>query len=343
MPPRLLSHTEIETAMSCWARHAFAYTGHLTEGTTLRRRAVARTLSEGRAHGRAAATWHAKGNTLLAAFDASEALYASLREDEVQMLTRGVELGPDEWTDITEHLLGIEAHYMSVAPPLSNLTREEDRIEVPIPSRTGRQGSTRYRFECFIDGWNVDDDQMPWLVEFKLRKRLTPLVVLQNDRQLRRMAWALRKYRGIEPVGVIVDERLNAVPKPARVLKSGKPSHAKDQLTTAESYVAVCQELGDEPHPDTLDHLRAQRWQQRVPIIFRPDEIDEAGEELASAAKLIRDLDSKALAPIRHASTQTCNGCRFKEICPNPQDDLLVDTLFERTVPKRLREKEEVA
>jgi len=32
-----------------------------------------------------------------------------------------------------------------------------------------------------------------------------------------------------------------------------------------------------------------------------------------------------------------CGRCRYSAICDNPTDDLAVDVLFERTVPKRLR------
>jgi hypothetical protein len=339
--PRLLSHAEIETALSCWARHAFAYTGHLTEGTTLRSRQVARILSEGRAHGSAAAAYHARGDTLLAAFDAGEALYGALKADELEMMTRGVELDADAWTDLSTRIMAVFAHYMATTTPLGNLTRMEDELNVAIPSRTGRRSSTRYRFVAYIDGWTVDDDGLPWLVEFKLRKRLSPVALLQTNRQLRWMAWALRRAKGIEPVGVLVDEHLNEMPREPRILKDGSVSQATNQLITVESYLEACRLHDTEASPELVDHLTSIRWGQRVPIIFSPGELDEAGEEIISAAKLIRDLDSGELAPIRHATRSNCNGCRFAEICPHPEDDLLVDTLFERTVPKRLRNPEE--
>ena len=77
--PRLLSYSEIDTAMTCWARHAFAYTGHLTGGRALRARAIPRVLSEGRALGAAVAKWHEQAPTLLAALDAAEVLRESGR------------------------------------------------------------------------------------------------------------------------------------------------------------------------------------------------------------------------------------------------------------------------
>ena len=117
-------------------------------------------------------------------------------------------------------------------------------------------------------------------------------------------------------------------------------SHASNQHTTPEAYEFACAHYGVEPHIETLNHLRTINWQQRVPILFREGEIEEAGRELVSAAKLIRDLDSGELHPVRHATTMTCPSCRYRDICPTPEDELYVDSLFERTVPKRDRQPE---
>jgi hypothetical protein len=35
-----------------------------------------------------------------------------------------------------------------------------------------------------------------------------------------------------------------------------------------------------------------------------------------------------------------CNFCKFNPICNEPGDEVFVDSLFERTVPKRLRGSE---
>ena len=89
---------------------------------------------------------------------------------------------------------------------------------------------------------------------------------------------------------------------------------------------------------DTLRALEARKWQQRVPIHFRPSELEEVGHELRSAARLIRDLDSGDLYPIRNATVMTCQGCRFREICDNPEDTEVVDALFDREPAKRYRD-----
>jgi hypothetical protein len=60
---------------------------------------------------------------------------------------------------------------------------------------------------------------------------------------------------------------------------------------------------------------------------------------LVSAAKLIRDLDSGELHPIRNAGPH-CNRCPFREICPTPDDQLYLEALYERRIPKRFKEQE---
>lgn len=344
---RLLSHTEIASALTCQARHAFAYTGHLTQGHTLRRRSVPRVLSDGRAWGVAAARWNQGAHTLLGAVEAADAMRAELDGAELEMLERGVTLEPELRVEAEKNLLGIFAHYAETIEPLTGLTRLEHVVIAGIPSRTGRRSSSKYKLEARIDGWTEDEDGRPWLVEFKLRGRLSSMQILQSSPQLRWYAWALRASHGIEPVGVLVDERLNLAPGEARIVNAtrkgegidGKTvSHATDQSITVDTYVQACERFDVEPNPDTLEALHRRVWHQRVPILFRDSELEEAGVELVSAAKLVRDLDSGELFPVRNATPMTCNKCAFKEICPNPSDELYIETLYERRVPKRLKE-----
>jgi len=324
--------------MTCWQRWDFAYGGRLV-GDTLKSRLVAPILSEGSAWGSGVAAWHASGDELLAPLEAHRAALASLSNDADDMRDRGLIVDSTAQAEMEERLLMMLDHYIATSKPLPNLTCLEEEIIVAIPSRTGRRASTQYRFQCFLDGY-TDSDGEQWIVEFKLRNQLMNADLIQKLRQPRWYAWALAAKSGSTPTGVIIDERLNAIPKPARVLKSGKPSHAKDQLCTPEAYVEVCVAADEEPKPDVVEHLRLRQWQSRTSLLFSDGEIEDAGRELVSAAKLIRDLDSGTLMPIRHASRMNCGGCRYREICAEPSDRLFVDSLFERTVPKRLRERE---
>ena len=56
MTTRLLSFSEISSALTCTMRHDLAYVGHAA-GSALKSRAVGRRLTEGRAFGAAVATW----------------------------------------------------------------------------------------------------------------------------------------------------------------------------------------------------------------------------------------------------------------------------------------------
>lgn len=350
---RTLSYSEISSALTCQARWDFAYGGHLTGGHTLRRRETAQLLSDGRAWGAAVAAWHATDSSapdeLSQRWEAHLALRASYAADAIEQREREVYVDAGLVAERIDRLSLILDHYISTASKLENLTRVEDELDVPLPSRSGKRKSTRYRLQAFLDGFTVDEAGHEWIVENKLRTTLTPAKQIQLSRQILWYAWARQQESGRQVVGVFVDERLNDAPKPARLVKAKTKaekalgeftvSHAKDQMTTPEAYLAACVEFESEPHPETLDALRARRWQQRVPIVFGPGALDEAGKELTSVAKQIRDLDSGELYPVRNAQPQHCRGCRFMDICANPRDELYVKTLFEFSEPKRLRQE----
>jgi hypothetical protein len=164
--------------------------------------------------------------------------------------------------------------------------------------------------------------------------------VIELLRQYRWYAWARQREAGRRVVGIIVDERLNAVPKPAKVLKNGSVSADRAQLTTPELYLEACERQGQAPDPEMVMVLGERHWQQRVPILFRPGELEEAGKELTSAAIDIRDLDNGTKWPTRNASERTCGGCRYRRICNDPVGEL-VDDLFLRVAPKRNRDAEQ--
>lgn len=349
--PRLLSHSEVQSALSCLAQWDMKYGGRLA-GSTLRRKAVAPLLSDGRAWGAAVAAWHAAPdpfdlfvnfNPMLARWVAHQALRRSVEADVVKSFEQGVYVDVESEVERADRLAVIFDHYCSTAEKLPNLTLLEGELLTPIPSRGGKRASTRYRFHGFLDGFTILPGDEEWLVEFKLRKTLSTREQVEKMTQPKWYAWAYRQITGRTPAGVIVEERLNDAPKPARIVKGKKkgtfaPSHAKDQMTTPEAYIAVCQEFDEEPHDDVVEALSARDWQKRHWISYRPSEIEEAGRELVSAGLLIRQLDAGDLYPIRNARPGNCNNCDFRAICSNPADDFYVETLFERTVPKRDRE-----
>lgn len=332
---RTISHTELRALAICEAQHDFRYGGALA-GDALRPRSATPRMREGRAWGRAVATWHEVADTHTDATPrAFAALTAALEEDAAEQRAAGV-YDRDAHEAMAARLTGILDHYVTTTEPLP-LTEPEHEIVVPVPSRTGRRASSRYRFAGFLDGIHTDPDGRHWIVEFKLRSTLSSFEQLALDRQGRRYAWAWQQATGKPVAGVIYDERLAEAPKPPKVLASGKVSTDKRQITTPELYAAACMDAGQDPDPGTMQALAARRWQQRERIIFRPDELTETGAELVALAQRVGDLDNGRL-PIRTPHPAHCRGCSFREICPNPHDRPLVDANFERVPAKRDRD-----
>ena len=352
---RCLSYSEITAALTCEARWDFSY-GDQLAGSSLRSRAIASGLSDGRAWGAAVAAWHAyqSRDDLWSCYDpqlariaAHSALHASYRQDIAEQEQAGLWIDPELEVQRIEFLDELLEHYAETSDRLPNLTQLEGRFEVPLRSRSGRQQSTKYHFEGFVDGYTeLDDDGGEWIVEFKLRRQLTPRKHLNLGRQQLWYAWARQQVTDRPVVGVIVDERLKEIPHPPRLVIASqtkdettyRPSHSIDELTTEDLYVEACTEYGVEPSAAKLTALRARRWQQRVQILFRPGQLAEAGKELTSAGQIIAGLDRGDRWPVRNAAKHICNGCRYNEICPNPEDALYVDAIFERVLPKRDRQ-----
>jgi len=344
---RTLSYTEISTALTCFAQWDFQYGGRLAGGFTLKPREKAPRLSAGSAWGAGVAAWHqASGVNLFAKWEAYAEMHSSMARDAQRMLEKGCALDYEQVVSEYERLAGILEHHTATVEPLTGLTMLEAELDVPIPSRGGKRGSSRYRFHCYLDG-HVEQGGHPWIVEFKLRDNLTPLTLIERQPQYRWYAVAYAITHGIKgPVGLILDETLNAAPQPARIVNAkrkgegidGKTvSHAVNQITTPDIYRAACAQYGVEPEQGTIDALACRQWHARHRLVFTPAELREAALELITAAKVIRDLDNGALHPVRNGKRANCQNCKYMGICPDPRNNFLVDSLFERTEPKRLR------
>ena len=330
---RSISHSEVSSALDCQVRHAFQYTGQLTDGDTLKPHSTAMPLREGRAWGRAVAAWHEHHDLETAGEHARVALEIALSLDAADQQKAGV-YDPDEHTALAERLTAILEDYTATAEHLP-LTRLEHELYVAIPSRTGRRASTRYRLGAFLDGVHTDDQGRDWIVEFKLRKRLTSYDMIAKARQTRWYAWAWRRETGRPVAGVIVEERLNEVPPEVRLNQDRSPS--KVQSCRPEAYLAAFENTLRDPDEEVLAKLEQKRWQHRTPLLLTERELDEAGHQLASAGMLIHQLDTGLLYPVRNPSPMRCPGCAFKDACTDPTDTDLIDAMYRRTTPKRNR------
>jgi hypothetical protein len=323
---RLLSVSEATTLLDCPWRWDLAYGGHLA-GAALKSRTTPVLLREGRAWGRGMAELHSNWNRTDRVTRAQAAVIEALAEDASHQSEAGT-YDPGEHEQVSDLVLGALAHYDTLDEPLP-LYGAETYLLQALPAR--ERHSNRYRLECYLDGLH-DDPHGTWLVEFKWRRsRLKDFELAARDRQLRWYAWAWREHLGREPVGVILDERLGVLPAAVRLNANGQVS--KVQSCTPEDY-----EAAGGSDRDVLAQLKGKVWQARRRITFRPGELDQAGAELRSLARLVQQYDSGQLAPVRVPHERNCNGCRYRAVCDDPWDTELVDALYERQPAKRDRE-----
>ena len=325
---RLLSVSESSALLDCPWRHALAYTGQLTGGTALVPKTTPLLLRKGKAWGRGLAALYGGWDRTTQRTDAEQAIRSSLTEDAEQRGRAGI-YDPDAEAATERHLLAVLDHYISLAEPLP-LHHPECHLILPLPA--AQRHSNAYRLEVYLDGLH-DDEWGSWVVEIKWREsNLIDFEVATLDRQLRWYAWAWREHLGIEPVGVILDERIGEVPSPVRYNQDGRVS--KIQSCTVEAYLhAGGQDLM------VAERLSSKTWQARRRITFRPHELDWAGRELRTVARLVHMYDNGQLVPMRNANQRNCRGCRYRTICADPFDTELVDALYDRVPPKRLREE----
>lgn len=331
---RLLSHSEISTAYDCMAKHAYAYTGILTGGDALKPKRTHVNLREGRAWGAGIAAWHYTGDKSAA----HAAMARSLAADAEELTAAG-------FYDAQEHhatknkLAAILEHEIGVSGRLDMVAMEE-HLRVAVRSEGGRR-SPRYDFEGYLDGV-VEEHGRVWIWEAKLRKQLSSLDQVARSPQLRRYAWAWREIHGVNPAGIILDERLNAAPSEVKLNANGSVS--KVQSCTVDAYLAACLQAEQDPDEEVLSKLAAKRWGERHRVFLTELEIAQAGRELGSSARLIHQLERAGerggLDPVRNPSPMRCPGCAYRDICGSGEpDDELIDALFTRIPPKRFREE----
>ncbi|HXJ48683.1 MAG TPA: PD-(D/E)XK nuclease family protein [Candidatus Acidoferrum sp.] len=325
---RWISHSEASVLLDCQAKHDFSYVDQLA-GSSLKPKTKHLRLREGKAWGRAMAVYHERFGALAAHY----AIDTSLGEDAAEMI-----LEPEDLEETRVKLHALLDSYAADAEPLG-VDQTELELDVQIPARSGKRASTLYRFTGFIDAIK-QEPKGDWLVEFKLRGQLSSLEQVAFMRQIRWYAWGHQQQTGRPVAGVIVEERLNQEPKPARILANGLPSHATNQITTPGLYAAACRDAGITPQEDTLVALADRKWQARHTIFLTRAEIEEAGKQLTSVANLAGQFDSGLLYPTRNPSQFRCPSCAYRDICNTPSDADLVDALFDRVPAKKDRQEE---
>ena len=314
---RIITQSEIGTVLECPARWGFNF-GTLA-GFPIEPKVEPIRLDEGSAWGAAVATFHSL--VMRQGVEAAgRAGVVALEEKLDRYAQRAMEAGiydNEEHTAILDKLIPLFAYYCTTTTPL-NLVQAERVVRYPL--------ADGWDYEGRIDGIHQDEDGWIWIVEFKLRDRLTPLEQIVLWRQIRWYSLALRHEIG-EVRGVIVDEGHNTKIEPVRHNKDGKVSAV--QSCTLEEYMAALRERGNQPPNDnTVERLARKQWHQRHQIVLTDEEYADAEAEVRSAARMVWMYDSGQLLPLRHPGPTRCPGCRYKGICPNPTDERLRDALY---------------
>lgn len=106
------------------------------------------------------------------------------------------------------------------------------RVEIPIdPTYLKECGFDRCVYSGTLDRVCVDEWGQLWIVEYKTAKQIQTLH-LANDSQVSSYCWAGPYIYGLPVVGVIYQQHRKDLPKPPKLLATGRLSLAKDQLTT---------------------------------------------------------------------------------------------------------------
>ena len=175
---RTLSFTEISTALQCEAKHDFSY-GDRLAGSALKSKTVLPVLSGGRCLGRDGGGLArlgrprpgARGDVRLARTGTPSASASSVYHDR------------EQHTELRERLERIFAHYDHDRRAAAAALARGGRCWSRCPRSTARRGRrSKYRFLAYFDGIHEDAEGRVWLIEFKLRARLSALDLVANSR-----------------------------------------------------------------------------------------------------------------------------------------------------------------
>ncbi len=106
------------------------------------------------------------------------------------------------------------------------------RVPLPLdPTLLKSFGYDRAEYSGTLDRVVIDEWGQLWIVEYKTAKSIQTLH-LANDSQVSSYCWAGPYIYGQPVVGVIYQQHRKDIPKPPKILASGKLSTDKNQLTT---------------------------------------------------------------------------------------------------------------
>lgn len=217
----------------------------------------------------------------------------------------------------------------------------EERIEVPLLSPSGRRTCGRYTFKT--DLVVEDKDKFLWLVDHKTIATGN-LPSLEMDEQSVSYLYGAQKKFGIKLEGVIFNFLIKKVPSVPQVLKDGRLSK-KSITTTYDVYLNAIKnhhdfETKDEkekveillPYKDVLEDLQNQEnpFFKREKVYKSQSEIEEIGKRLYEEYREMRNPKIRIFPnPTRDCSWD----CPLKNLCVAENDggdvEGLIKDMFE--------------
>jgi hypothetical protein len=164
---------------------------------------------------------------------------------------------------------------------------------------------------------------------------------LDFDDQVTAYCYAVWRWLGIPPRGVCFNYLVKQVPKEPRVLKSGKLSTAKDQLTTSELYreeligrglMLKNGSIKGEKYRDAYAALLSRGWDpffKRHEVTRNKAELVSFEERLYEEYYEMLDCYNGDISARPSFSRWWCPGCRVASICQAIEDDSDVEGIIE--------------
>ncbi len=188
-----------------------------------------------------------------------------------------------------------------------------------------------------------------WIVDHKTAAQAPNDRGLDFDDQVTGYCYVVWRWTGMIPRGVVYNVLIKCEPKEPRILKDGKLSTAKDQLTTPDLYREALQDhklimpggtIVTEQHAACLEALLARGWDP----FFRRFEVTRNEQQMLNfERRLLQEhddmtdaIDDGKLYP--NPSTFHCPMCSVKNICLAHEDGSDVGDVIEhqyRVAPDR--------
>ena len=264
-----------------------------------------------------------------AALDAYQVAYDLELANMKAQLGMGWEFGGQQFRDAGE--LGIEMlqNYLDrerVDPLLDTVLAVEFRVRCAIPHPVSGKRAGWLSVQADVVG--VKDDELV-VVDHKTASRMASSAHLDLDDQLTAEVYSWWKATGDFPERAIYNVSMKRVPKPPKLLKSGKLSRAVGQDTTVALYrqAIVDNGLNIGDYIDIIVALEAREASGEDKLFMREATIRTPGQMSAFERDLFyeyKDMRDVALHPEKaypNPTSMNCTGCPVRLVCTTIQDD----------------------